>query len=214
MTPSRRRTIDVPALGEVELARAPASGRRSVRAAPLRHAEARRGRARAARARPAGARVAAVALALASGASSCIRRSGRCACSCCEGMLVPRRALALVVHRPVPVQAEAPRASAGSARRSRRRRAAVSRSSMRTSQRPPWWRASRKLPSGGDQRAEVQAPVGEGAKRPRRAGRAQARRYRGFSGSDRRGRRTGVHGARGAPGPRCSGWRPDGLRGA
>ncbi len=43
---------------------------------------------------------------------------------------------------------------------------AVSRSSIRTSQRPPWWRASRKLPTAASTEPRCSRPVGEGAKRP------------------------------------------------
>ena len=42
----------------------------------------------------------------------------------------------------------------------------VSRSSMRSSQRPPALRASRKLPSAATSEPRCSAPVGEGAKRP------------------------------------------------
>src|SRR5579863_5268819 len=43
---------------------------------------------------------------------------------------------------------------------------ARSRSSMRTSQRPPALRASRKLPSAATSEPRCSAPLGEGAKRP------------------------------------------------
>src|SRR5512139_2355327 len=43
----------------------------------------------------------------------------------------------------------------------------VSRSSMRTSHRPPCWRASRKLPTAVTRDPKWRGPVGEGAKRPR-----------------------------------------------
>src|SRR5215469_1323111 len=43
---------------------------------------------------------------------------------------------------------------------------AWSRSSRRTSQRPPWWRASTKLPTAASSDPRCKDPVGEGAKRP------------------------------------------------
>jgi len=76
---------------------------------------------------------------------------------------------------------------------------------MRSSQRPPAWRASRKLPTAATRDPKCRAPVGEGAKRayiiwpkvvPGRAGCGAA--FSGFIGTGRRGRRTAVRDARDA----------------
>src|SRR4030081_1942387 len=42
----------------------------------------------------------------------------------------------------------------------------VSRSSIRSSHWPPWWRASRELPTAARSEPRCRSPVGEGAKRP------------------------------------------------